>query len=151
MLRHFSGLDDKQSISKILKYPISRKHKSLQEINNQHSFITNKKNHKFTNKNQLVMANVQSYHLQLEQLEELKNYLNQFKMELLGRAMEYQRKVDILFEGGLPIETYNKFQSEHLDVTKTNIQSIVNLIDTHSIPFIIANIELTINQIERNT
>ena len=151
MLRHFSGLDEKQHENKASEKFRSENTKSAKKCKSTEILATNRNSYSFTNKNYTTMSNIQSYHIQLEQLQELKNYLNHFKMELQERSIEYQRKVDLLFENGLPIETYNKFQSEHLDITKTNIQSINSLIDTQSIPFILANIELTINQIERNS
>lgn len=144
MLRHFSGLDDKQKENPKFK---GTKSKSSEGIKSNQTTI---RSNKFTNQNFNIMGNIQSYQLQLEQLERLKNYLSNFNLELLNRSMEYQRMVDLLYESGLPQETYNKFQADHLDATKNNIQQIVSIIENNSIPFIMSNIELTISQLERN-
>lgn len=141
MLRHFSGLDNKQNRNTTIK---ETKRDSLQPTSK------TKKNNILTSENNIAMGNIQSYQIQLEQLSQLKNNLSSFNIELLNRATDYQRMLNNLFESGLPQETYNRFQAEHLEVVKNNINQMVNHIENVSIPFISANIELTIQQLERN-
>ena len=141
MLRHFSGLDDKQSKNTSIKGTKRDRPQPTSKT---------KKNIILTSENNIAMGNVQSYQIQLEQLSQLKNNLNSFSIELLNRATDYQRMLDNLYESGLPQETYNKFQAEHLEVVKSTINQMVNHIENASIPFILANIELTVQQIERN-
>ena len=139
MLIPFSGLDSKQKNKTFYKSK-DKKH--------QQSNVNKIRGNKFINNT--IMGNVQSYQIQLEQLNQLKNNLSSFNLELLIRATDYQIMLNNLYESGLPQETYNKFQAEHLEVVKNTIHQIINHIENASIPFILANIELTMQQIERN-
>lgn len=83
----------------------------------------------------------QVYHIQERQLTELAHFLNHFKMEIQERMLNYQRQVENMHVNGLPQETYEKFQVEHIDVTNALVQQIVDLIEMQSIPFIQGNIQ----------
>lgn len=92
-------------------------------------------------KNTNNMSGNQSIYLQLQQLEELTHFLDSFKDMIQAKMVNYQHKVDNIYSNGLPVEVYNKFQSEHIDETHALVSQIVNLIESSSIPFVQQNIQ----------
>jgi hypothetical protein len=87
------------------------------------------------------MSTTQIYQIQEQQLTELAHFLGQFKEEINERMQNYQAQVDNMYSNGLPQETYEKFQREHINETNALVQRIVSLIDSQSIPFIQGNIQ----------
>ncbi|MBN1971349.1 MAG: hypothetical protein JXR48_17780 [Candidatus Delongbacteria bacterium] len=77
---------------------------------------------------------------QMEQMKSLFQFLNLLKKEFQEGLLNYQRILDNMLVSGLPDEIYQKFQIEHLDQVNSVINSILELIDSNSIPFIKENI-----------
>ncbi|MBN1971346.1 MAG: hypothetical protein JXR48_17765 [Candidatus Delongbacteria bacterium] len=94
--------------------------------------------------------NKQVFQVQEEQLTELAQFLNQFKTDIQERMLNYQMQVDDMNANGLPQETYEKFQAEHIDEVNAFVQRIVSLIDNSSIPFIQGNIQRMQDMISYN-
>ncbi len=103
------------------------------------------------NKNITTMATIQQYQLQREKLMELTQFLNAFKEEINQKMMEYQQRVQIMYETGLPEETTRKFQQIHIAETQQLVNTISQVIDDKSIPFAMQNIELMENLIALNS
>ena len=97
------------------------------------------------------MASIQDYQIQLEQLNELVSFLNQFKEEMSDKLNEYIRRIEVLRENGLAIQTAQRFEVEHIAETGNLIRQIQQLIEDRSIPFTYQNIELTENLIALNS
>lgn len=97
------------------------------------------------------MASIQDYQIQLEQLNELVRFLNQFKEEMSDKLNEYIRRIEVLRENGLPIQTAQRFEVDHVAETGLLINQIKVLIDEKSIPFTMQNIELTEHLIALNS
>ena len=125
-------------------------------------FASNKKINKTNNKVKKVSKNQisnninnvdmsrQVLHVQERQLTELAHFLNHFKMEIQEKMLNYQKQVENMHVNGLPQETYEKFQIEHIDVTNSFVQQIVDLIETQSVPFIQGNIQRMQEMIDYN-
>lgn len=103
------------------------------------------------NKNITTMATIQQYQLQREKLMELTQFLNAFKDEINQKMMEYQQRVQLMYETGLPEETTRKFQQIHIAETQQLVNTINQVIDDKSIPFAMQNIELMENLIALNS
>ena len=97
------------------------------------------------------MASIQDYQIQLEQLNELVRFLNQFKEEMNDKLNEYVRRIEVLRENGLAIQTAQRFEVDHIAETGNLIRQIQQLIEDRSIPFTYQNIELTENLITLNS
>ena len=85
------------------------------------------------------MSTTQIYQVQEQQLAELSLFLTRFKSEIQQTLQDYQRQVDNMYELGLPQETYQKFQIEHIDAVNNLVKQIVDHIESQSIPFIQMN------------
>jgi hypothetical protein len=93
------------------------------------------------NLNNSNMSNTQVYQIQEQQLNQLSYFLEVFKDEIQDRMKNYQMQVENMYANGLPQETYEKFQREHIEETNALVNSIVGLIEGQSIPFIQGNIQ----------
>lgn len=111
------------------------------ELNKSKTTIKNTRSQLANELNFNYMSTTQIYQIQEQQLTELAHFLGQFKEEIIERMQNYQAQVDNMYSNGLPQETYEKFQREHIDETNALVQSIVSLIDSQSIPFIQGNIQ----------
>ena len=85
------------------------------------------------------MNTTQIYQVQEQQLNELSLFLTRFNDEIQQTMQDYQRQVDNMYELGLPQETYQKFQIEHIDAVNDLVKQIVDHIESQSIPFIQMN------------
>jgi hemerythrin-like domain-containing protein len=97
------------------------------------------------------MATLQDYQIQLQQLNELVWFLNQFKEDMNDKLNEYIHRIEVLRENGLPVQTAQRFEVEHIAETAQMIRQIMDLIDDRSLPFTRQNIELTENLIALNS
>jgi hypothetical protein len=113
---------------------------------------TNTNNQSFNNNNLnfTSMSTIQQYALQREKLIELTQFLNQFKEDVNQKLSEYKQRVQYMYETGLPEETYNRFEVEHIAETEQLVNAITQLIEDRSIPFAGQNIELMENLINLN-
>lgn len=103
-----------------------------------------------TQKNVNVMPSLQDYYVQLEQLNELVQFLNQFNEDMSNKLNEYIQRVETLKENGLPVQTANKFNVEHIAETANFIHQIKQLIEDRSLPFTHTNIQITEDLIKLN-
>ena len=87
------------------------------------------------------MTNIQIYQVQEQQLTELANFLQKFDGEIQETMEDYRRQVENMYEQGLPQETYQKFQVDHIDAVNNLVQKIVSHIESQSLPFIRINIQ----------
>lgn len=107
-------------------------------------------NQYLTQKNVNVMPSLQDYYVQLEQLNELVQFLNQFNEDMSNKLNEYIQRVETLKENGLPVQTANKFNVEHIAETANFIHQIKQLIEDRSLPFTHTNIQITEDLIKLN-
>lgn len=110
-------------------------------INNQYSLNTT------TNS----MPTLQDYQIQLEQLNELVQFLHQFNEDMSNKLNEYSQRVEMMKENGLPVQTAEKFNMEHIAETANLIQQIHQLIEDKSLPFTHTNIQITEDLIRINS
>ena len=97
-----------------------------------------------------VMPTLQDYFIQLEHLNQLVLFLNQFKEDMSDKLNEYIQRVETMKENGLPVQTAEKFNLEHIAETANLIRQIQALIEDKSIPFTQTNIEITERLIDLN-
>ncbi len=98
-----------------------------------------------------VMSSLQDYQIQLEQLNQLVSFLNQFKETMDERLNEYRYHINVMRENGLSVQTSDRFENDHIKEVENLLNRIKNLIDEYSIPFTRQNIELTENLIQLNS
>jgi len=73
---------------------------------------------------------------QIETLQNLKAFLNQFNENVESASNQYQQYLDDLADQHLDAEIYQRYQSEFLDETKNRIHNIVDNIESNDIPYI---------------
>ena len=138
------GIEDRHSKEQPQKVqqvsPTSAPQTTYQLSNNQY----------LTQKNVNVMPSLQDYYVQLEQLNELVQFLNQFNEDMSNKLNEYIQRVETLKENGLPVQTANKFNVEHIAETANFIHQIKQLIEDRSLPFTHTNIQITEDLIKLN-
>ena len=82
----------------------------------------------------LPMSSEQSFAHQIELLENLNQYLENFQERLLGVSANYQKKVGELHEGGLMDETHRDFVEQQLEPTQAMIQQLIEHIGDNNLP-----------------
>ena len=97
------------------------------------------------------MNTTQIFRVQEQRLNELSLFLNKFSSEIQRSMHDYQRQVDSMYELGLPQETYQKFQIEHIDAINNLVKQIVDHIESLSSPFIQLNSQRLQELIEINS
>lgn len=115
--------------------------------------INNSSNNKYYSQNSKyssTMSSLQDYQIQLEQLNQLVSFLNQFKETMDERLSEYRHHINVMRENGLSVQTSDRFENDHIKEVESLLNRIKNLIDEYSIPFTRQNIELTENLIQLN-
>jgi hypothetical protein len=75
-----------------------------------------------------------SFSHQIALLHDLKQYLIQFQERLQGVSLNYQRKVDDLYQAGMMNETYNRYVENELAQTRALMAKLVEHIDESDIP-----------------
>ncbi len=134
------GISDKNSKR------IPQKVEITESINNS----SNKKYYSQNSKYSSTMSSLQDYQIQLEQLNQLVSFLNQFKETMDERLSEYRHHINVMRENGLSVQTSDRFENDHIKEVESLLNRIKNLIDEYSIPFTRQNIELTENLIQLN-
>ncbi|MBR3445950.1 MAG: hypothetical protein IKH14_08850 [Prevotella sp.] len=138
------GIADKNSKKVPQKVEIAE---SFQPTNN----VIEKKYYSPKSKNLSIMSSLQDYQIQLEQLNQLVSFLNQFKETMDERLNEYRHHINVMRENGLSVQTSDRFENDHIKEVEILLNQIKNLIDEYSIPFTRQNIELTENLIQLNS
>ena len=138
------GIEDRHSKAQPQKVEVVKQTKDSNSQNGNKSVFN-------TYQTSKSMASLQDYQIQLEQLNELVRFLNQFKDEMNDKLNEYVRRIEVLRENGLAIQTAQRFEVDHIAETGNLIRQIQQLIEDRSIPFTYQNIELTENLITLNS
>jgi len=138
------GIEDRHSKAQPQIVEVVKQTKDLKSQNGNKSVFN-------TYQTSKSMASLQDYQIQLEQLNELVRFLNQFKDEMNDKLNEYVRRIEVLRENGLAIQTAQRFEVDHIAETGNLIRQIQQLIEDRSIPFTYQNIELTENLITLNS
>ena len=91
---------------------------------------------------------MQDYAKQLMALNELRNFLLQFKDSLKEQTVMYKTRVESLREVGLPIQVLDNYLVNYYNPNHLSLHSLVERIENVDLPFVSSNIAHTEQALE---
>ncbi len=86
------------------------------------------------------MVSRQDYDVQLDALEQLQHFLNEFREELEENKGKYMDKVNNMQESGLTVQISDNYKNNYCDPTISEINKIIEDISERHAPFVKENI-----------